>query len=63
MNRLSFVRLSAPERTPRTTHEVATTPIFGLRYLEEEATAMYDVVGWLKRKTAHGGRDALDVGL
>jgi hypothetical protein len=42
----SLSLLPSTEREPRRQDELATkTPIFGLRYLEEEDTDIYDVVG------------------
>ncbi len=36
---------SAKQRTPEAAPKPNTAPIFGLRYLEEEAADIYDVVG------------------
>ncbi len=45
MNR-TLSLLPATEHTPRSQDELTIkTPIFGLRYLEEEDTDIYDVVG------------------
>mgnify|MGYP001773766447 CR=1 FL=1 len=40
--------LPSTKRTPPIKDESTTSPIFGLRYLEEEATDIYDVVGCMR---------------
>jgi hypothetical protein len=48
MNRL-FPRVQASARPARIKNESpAKTPIFGLRYLEDEAAEIHDVVGCLR---------------
>lgn len=47
MDRMSLL-LPSSERTARIKDQPMTkTPIFGLRYLEEEATEIHDVIGCL----------------
>jgi hypothetical protein len=45
---MNFLTKSTKQRTPEAAAKPNTSGIFGLRYLEEEATDIYDVVGCLR---------------